>query len=146
MNRGFTLIEILISTGILVTGLVAVASLFAYTSTTNLTTQQRTTANAILYDKMESFKSTALTSAGWIPGGTLTPQSPQPGYFDYVTVNSDGTIRTSTTDPRFTFMRLWHITGSDPRTVTIVVYAQRAGVTRRRLELIRATAVVGSKF
>jgi Tfp pilus assembly protein PilV len=146
MKRGFTLIEILISTGILLTGIVAVASVFAYTVTANLDTQQRTTAQAILYDKVETFRSTSITDSIWSPGGSLTPQSPINGYLDYVAITTSGIITTSTTNSHLPFMRIWEISGNDPRMVTVIAYAQRAGVTRRRPELVRATVVVGSRF
>ena len=62
--RGFTLIETLITTAILVSGLVAVALLFSYTARTTLNNQERTTATLLLYDKMEELKSSRITSGG----------------------------------------------------------------------------------
>ena len=62
-NRGFTLIETLITTAIMVSGLVAVASMFSYSVTTNLTNQQRTAGTMLLYEKMEIFKATALANS-----------------------------------------------------------------------------------
>jgi Tfp pilus assembly protein PilV len=146
MTRGFTLIEILISTGILLTGIVAVASVFAYTATANLDNQQRTIANTMLSEKIETFRATPLTSSIWTAGGSLTPDSKAHGYFDYLGITTDGTRVASDTDPWLPYLRIWQVSGVDPRIVTVIVYAQRAGVTRRRLELIRATAVVGSRF
>jgi prepilin-type N-terminal cleavage/methylation domain-containing protein len=62
--RGFTLIETLITTAVLVSGLVAVAMLFSYTARTTLNNQERTTATLLLYDKMEELKSSKITSGG----------------------------------------------------------------------------------
>ena len=62
--RGFTLIETLITTAVLVSGLVAVASLFSYTVRTTLNNQERTTATLLLVDKMEELKSSRITSGG----------------------------------------------------------------------------------
>ena len=62
--RGFTLIETLITTAILVSGLVAVALLFSYTARTTLNNQERTTAALLLYDKMEELKFSSIISSG----------------------------------------------------------------------------------
>jgi prepilin-type N-terminal cleavage/methylation domain-containing protein len=63
--RGFTLIETLITTAILVSGLVAVALLFSYTARTTLNNEKRTTATFLLYDKMEELKSSKITRGGF---------------------------------------------------------------------------------
>lgn len=146
MTRGFTLIEILISTVILLSGILAVASVFAFTTTANLDTRQRTIANSILSDKMETFRSAPLTSPIWSVGGSLQPQSTMNGFVEYVGLTTNGTITVSPTDSRLPYMCIWQVSGSDPRMVTVIVYAQRAGVTRRRLELIRATTALSAKF
>jgi prepilin-type N-terminal cleavage/methylation domain-containing protein len=81
-DRGFTLIETLITTAIMVSGLVAVATVFSYSVATNLTNQQRTAGTMLLYEKMEIFKATSLSNSMWTVGGNLTPASPATGYFD----------------------------------------------------------------
>lgn len=145
-NRGFTLIETLITTGILVTGLVAAASLFAWSVAANYTNQQRTAATTLLADKMEQFTAAGLSDSLWVTGGSLDPAAPGTGYWDYATPGSDGTITSDTSSTNAPYLRVWAVTGSGPRTVTIIVFAQRAGLTRARTEMIRATTVAGSTF
>ncbi len=146
MARGLTLIETLFTTAILVTGLVAVVSVFAFSTNANLQNRQRTAANTVLYDKMEQLRSTPLDNAAWSAGGSLKPESPANGYFDYVTITVKGTVISSAMDSSFPYIRLWQIAGLQPRSVTVVVYAQRSGLTRRRMELIRATTLMSPAF
>jgi len=96
--------------------------MFSFAVRANISNRQMATATALLYDKMEQFKSTPLDDPLWNNGDG----------FDYVT---QGT----------TYVRVWHVTAAIPRSVTITVYAEHA-LTRRQTELIRATAVVSSTF
>lgn len=116
-THGFTLIETLISAFILTVGILAAVTLFSYSSSTNLHNRQRTAAAVLLYDKMEEFKSSPLPGSG----------------SDIVTLN--GTA----------YLRVWEITDSTPRAVTVVIYAD-AGNTHRRTELIRASTMIGKSF
>ena len=56
-NRGFTLIESLIATAILVPGLAAVALLFPYMIKSNIASKQTSAATMVIADKMESMRS-----------------------------------------------------------------------------------------
>lgn len=146
-NHGFTLVETLITTAILVTGLVAVASIFSYSVTTNIDNRQRTAATLLLADKMEQFKATSLTDSMWTVGGSLNPENPGDNYFDYVTIGSDGALAAATTSTDAPYFRMWKVEGGGgPRTVTVIVYAQRASAKRQRMELIRATTKVSETF
>lgn len=144
--RGFTLIETLITTAVLVTGLVAVATIFSYSAGANITTQQRTTATVLLYEKMEHFKSAPLTEGIWIAGGSLNSGIPTSGYYDYATIDSAGGVSTSTTDSSLPYLRVWQIGETAPRTITIAVSARKAGLTGRPMELVRATTMKGTSF
>ena len=62
-NRGFSLIETLIATLILLTGVAGVASIFSFSARTNLYNEQRTTATTLLCEKMEHFKSIPIDDA-----------------------------------------------------------------------------------
>ena len=146
MARGLSLIEILITTAILMTGLVAVVSIFAYSASTNLHNQQRTAAAALLYDKMEQLRTMPIANTACAAGGNLNPESPAIGYFDYVSIAATATLISSTTDRSLPYMRVWQIADCDPRLLTVVVYARNAGLTRRRSELIRATTLVSTSF
>jgi hypothetical protein len=79
-------------------------------------------ATALLYDKMEEFKSVSLTSPLWNGGD-----------------GSEDVVR------EWTFTRVWEVDPGNPYTLTIIVYAEGA-LTRRRTELIRATTIVTNTF
>src|SRR5437016_12263205 len=64
-HLGFTLIETLIATLVLVSGLVAVAAIFLYSVDTGLRNQRRTAATALLYEKMEQFRSAPVDDSIW---------------------------------------------------------------------------------
>src|SRR5882672_3131615 len=117
LNRGSSLVETLVACAILVSGLVAVASIFSVTTGTNLRNQQRTTATVLLYDKMER-----LQTLGSPPGGSLDPLNPMPGFVDYVRINSDATMSISGTEVRG-YVRLWQVQDSENPTITMAVFA-----------------------
>ncbi len=117
-RRGFTLLEVLVTTAILVTALVSIAALFTYSARSNTSTQRRTTAMMLVAERMEEFKSLSLRDDRWTQGGGLDPASPVAGYFD--------------SDSGYT--RLWQITGTLPRTVTVAVFVDET-------ELARATTM-----
>jgi Tfp pilus assembly protein PilV len=129
--KGFTLIETLITTAVLVPALAAVAFLFAYTTAANITNQQRTASTVLLSEKMETLRDAPLSSAVWSPGI----------YTDYVIIGTDGTLSTSGADANAPYLRTWQISTAIPRTATVIVSAQRAGLTRRPMEIGRATTI-----
>ena len=108
---GFTLIETLITTGVLVFGLSALALMFTYTARVNIDTRQRTTAALLLNEKLEEFRFTPLTDEIWRPGS----------YADYPVVADTS------------YIREWEITGTLPRSITMYVLK-----TKTRAELARA--------
>jgi|ERR1051326_5464083 prepilin-type N-terminal cleavage/methylation domain-containing protein len=120
--RGFTLIEIVITSFIAACGLVAVATIFSFAIRTNVHNRQMAVATALLYDKMEEFKLAPLDSPLWTNGD-----------------DSDNVIQETT------FTRTWEISSGAPQTVNITVYAETPlmhGLT----ELIRATVNVANTF
>jgi prepilin-type N-terminal cleavage/methylation domain-containing protein len=145
-RNGFTLIETLITTAILGLGLIAVASLFSYATGTNYTNGQRTSAMLLLYEKMETFRSTPITGSLWTAGGGLNTAAPVSGYFDYASISTSGAVTVDTTSTGAPYLRVWQVTGTNPRTVTVIVCAQRAGLTGQRMELARATTIASSRF
>ena len=120
--RGFTLIEVLITSLIATCGLVAVATMFSFAIRANVTNRQMAVATALLYDKMEQFKSTPLQSPLWINGD-----------------DSDNVVQETT------FTRVWEINPNIPHTVSITVYAE-SPLSHRLTELIRATGIVARRF
>ena len=149
-DRGFTLVESLIATAVMVPGLVAIAMVFPYVVTTNVSSLQTTTASMIIADKMETLRTVPLADATLNAGGGLNPASPVTGYYDYVTVAPDGTMTSSSvvsvSDAPRAFLRLWQVSGTNPKTVTVVVYTLRNGYRRGLLEVIRSSTIVTDTF
>ena len=109
-TRGFTLLETMITTGILVFGLSALALMFTYTARVNIETRQRTTAAFLLNDKIEEIKSAPLTSDIWRPGS----------YVDYPVADTS-------------YVRAWDISNTIPRNVTLSI-----STPRRKTKLLEA--------
>jgi prepilin-type N-terminal cleavage/methylation domain-containing protein len=127
MNRGFTLIESLITTLVLVTGLAAVASAFSYSVTTSLRIQQQTAAFTLVSAKLEELR----MESGLLPGH----------YFQDLSVAQDGSVLLR--EPQnATYRETWEITAEVPSRITVIVWARQ---TRPRsfIELARATTVIG---
>ena len=141
-KRGFTLIETMVATGILVTSLMAVAAMFAYSIRTNYQTEQTTTGTLLVSTKLEDLRATAL--ANLVAGGGLDAASPTPNYFEYVSISTSGVITTSAVNNAEPYLRMWQITGTTPRLITVSVYAQSGGVTGEATELARATTEVSN--
>jgi len=121
-NPGFTLIEVLIACLVVTCGLVAVASMFSFAVRVNLSNRQMATATALLYDKMEQFKSTPLDDPLW---------NNSDGFDDVI--------------EETTYVRVWHVQTTIPRSVTVAVFTGSV-LTGRQTELIRATDVVSNTF
>jgi prepilin-type N-terminal cleavage/methylation domain-containing protein len=123
-TRGFTLIEVLIASGVLACGLVAVAATFSFAIRTNATNREVAIATTLLSQKMEEFRAAPFTEPIWLStSGSET-----------ITV---GGIQ---------FVRQWIIGSTVPRSVTVAVEVQVSALTRRRIELIRATTLVSPSF
>ena len=121
-EKGFTLIEVLVTAAVVTCGLVAVASMFSFAVRVNIADRQMAMATALLYDKMEEFRSTSFDQPLWKNGDG----------FDYVVKD-------------MTYMRVWQVSSTTPRNVTVIVYVESA-LTRRPTELIRATTIVSDTF
>lgn len=118
-RNGFTLIEALITTVVLVTGLAAVAGVFSYSSLTSLRTRQQTAALNLVARKMEDLRAAEELTAG--------------RYAEYL-------------GPDDVFMRHWEITAEMPARITVIVYGRPPGRRGPYFELARATTRVGRKF
>lgn len=121
-NRGFTLTETLIAAAILVCGLVAVASVFSFAVQANLNNRRLILATTLLYDKMEQFKSVPLTDPIW---------------------NGDGSDEAGQDRA---YRRVWRVTMTIPRSVTVIVYGPGSPPAPRETELIRATTLASPTF
>ncbi len=131
-SNGFTLLETVIATAILITASVAIASLFAFSTRSNLTNGERTVASILVADKIEQLKSLPLSAVEWSAGGGLNPTSPIPGFSDFVQPANESAP----------YLRLWQITGNRSRTVTVAVFAREHGSGLAPIELVRATTTV----
>ena len=145
-RAGFTLPETLIATGILVSGLVAVAGLFSYAINTNVTAQQMTQAALILNGKMERFRNLSLSELQ--AGGGLNPSFPVNNHYDSVSIGTDGTITEFPNATGGAYLRLWQIDAPSARlrSITCIVWIEHAGLTRRRMEMMRASTTVTGRF
>ena len=143
-SRGFTLVETLVATAVLVTGLMAVAALFSYSIRTNMYTEQMTTGILLANTKMEGLRASGLS--GLTVGGGLDSSSPTASYFEYTTISSSGALTTDTVTTTAPYLTLWMIAGTNPRLVTVAVYAQRSGVTGNMTELMRTTTNLTNGF
>ena len=114
---GFTLIETLVTTMILVTGLVAIVGAISYGILTNSRVRQQTTAVTLLTDKMEELKVQPTLAAGRYSDNV------QPGY-----------------------QRMWEISAESPQRVTVVVFGKQTGSGNSYRELARASTLVGPGF
>jgi type II secretory pathway pseudopilin PulG len=127
---GFTLIEALITTVILVSGLAAIAGAFSYSSVTALRMRQHTAALILVAGKMEDLK--------------VSEDLPIGRYSEYLEIASDGVIVTA--GPGATYLRDWDVTGETPNRITVTLYARQAGKKGRYFELARATTKRGRTF
>src|SRR5262245_55088138 len=98
-RNGFTLIEVLITTLILVTGLAAVAGVFSYSSLRSLRVLQETAATALLSAKMEDLKA----AEEILPGR----------YSEYLVLTDDGAVTVSAPGTA-TWQRTWEISQEVP--------------------------------
>ena len=145
-ERGFTLIETMIAMAVLVPSLVAVAMLFPQVINTNMSSRQTAVATIVVGEKMEVLRSLPLNHASLAVGGGLDPTSPVTNYHDYVTVANNGVVTASLTSSRTAYLRLWQVTGTNPKTITVVVHSVRNAMSRRSLEAARASTMVTDTF
>ena len=130
-NRsGFTLIEILITSLVLVTGLAAIAGLFSYGAQANFQNRQRTAATTLLYNKMEEMRNARPLAAGQ--------------YAEYLSIGADGSVGPS--DSRGPYLRVSNVDSGAPQRVTVIVYGRQTSRGNTYHELARATVLVGRGF
>jgi hypothetical protein len=120
-NRGYVLIETLLATVLLVSGIVHLATLFSFTEGISIRNRQRTAATLLLYNKMEQLQSTPSPF-----GGGLDPTHPVPGFTE--------------SDPQTPYLLLWQKQSAQPYRVTIAAFARMG--SSAPLELARATALL----
>ena len=130
-RNGFTLIEGLITTLILVTGLAAVAGVFSYSSLQTSRVLQETAAIALMTARMEELKG----AEEIFPGR----------YSEYLVLTPDGSVVLSE-PPTATWRRTWEISPEMPHRITVTVYGKSSSRSGSFRELARATTMLGGKF
>jgi Tfp pilus assembly protein PilV len=125
-HKGFTLIEGLFTTLILVTGLTAVAGAFSYSSLRSRQVLQQTAAIALVSTRMEDLRAAEEILPGW--------------YSEYLVLMPNGT--TAVSEPASaTYQRTWEITSEMPRRITVSVYGRSSTRSGSFRELARATTL-----
>jgi Tfp pilus assembly protein PilV len=132
----------MIATGIMVTALLAVAAMFAYSIRTTLYSQQLSTGTVVSNLVVENIMASGFTALS--NGGGINPASPQAGYFNYVDLSGAGAVTFSTVNTSMPFLAMWQIDGTNPKRITVSVHAQRNGVSGQNTELIRTTTQMAS--
>jgi len=120
-RSGFTLTETLVTTLVLVTGLVSIAGAFSYGVQSSRRIRQQTTATALLYTKMEELRGSRELRSG--------------RYSETVIIASEGF-----------YLRSWEITSDIPHRITVTVYGKQPTGRGNYLELARATTLVAREF
>jgi type II secretory pathway pseudopilin PulG len=129
-RNGFTLIEGLFTTLILVTGLAAVAGVFSYSSLRASRVLQETAAIGLMTARMEKLRA----AEEILPGR----------YSEYLVVTPSGEVIVSEPGTA-TWQRTWEISPEMPHRITVTVYGKSLGPGRFR-ELARATTLRGGRF
>jgi Tfp pilus assembly protein PilV len=130
-RNGFTLIEGLITTLILVSGLAAVAGVFSYSSLRASQVLQETAAVALVTARMEELKA----AEEILPGH----------YSEYLVLMPNGAVIVSEQGTA-AWQRTWEISPEMPHRITVTVYARSSAGSGPFRELARATTQRGSRF
>jgi Tfp pilus assembly protein PilV len=130
-SRAFTLVEILVTTLLLITGLAALAGVFSQGAHSNLRNRQRAAAATLLEAKMEKFKASA--------------ELPTGDFAEYLSIDTDGTV-VSEDSTKAMYLRTANVSGEEPKQVTVVIYGRQSGRGTTFRELTRATTLVADGF
>jgi len=130
-SRAFTLIEILVTTLVLVTGLAAVAGLFSQGAQSNLRNRQRVDAEALLETKIAQLKAEPKLA----PGDSA----------EYLTIQPNGTV-TIEDSKKAMYLRTATISSESPKKITVIIYGRQNGRGTTYRELLRATSLVADGF
>jgi Tfp pilus assembly protein PilV len=94
-EKGFTLIEVAVSSVITMVGLVFLATLFTLAMSQNRLTKQHTTTTTLAQKKLEELMAIERNDARLTSGGGLDSSTKQDNYNDQIYVNDAGTITTT---------------------------------------------------
>ena len=125
-ERGFSLLEALIATGVLAVSLVSLADLFGLAIRSNTAARSTTTATVLAQQKLEALRALAWTELGRSPANTL--QENTPGFVDYV--DQFGELRGGDADRSADaiYTRRWAIEPATADTLVIQVRVMRVAV------------------
>lgn len=117
-EKGFSLIEVMVSLTILAVGLLALALLQTTAIKGNSLAAKSTVATQLAQDQMEQFRHTAWTAIASSPTAGYTPGGGAPVY-----TSLPGSMGNSATSRGTTYYRVWFVTPALPATLrTITVW------------------------
>ena len=128
-ERGFSLLEALIATGILAASLVSIAALFGLAIRSNLAARNTTVATVLAQQKLEALRAVTWTGLIESPANALDDNTP--GFVDHV--DQFGEIRGSAADPAADaiFTRRWAIEPLPATADTLVIQVRVMRTTVR---------------
>ena len=122
--HGYALIESLIASVILATGLLAAASVFCVSARASSHNRQRAIATLLAQEKMEELRHPNI-AGGQPSGGGLDPLYPVSGFREFIIVDSRNPPSIEIIPSSATHLRLWEIRGTDFHTATVAVFELR---------------------
>lgn len=126
VQAGFTLLEMVIATVVLLIGTIGIAALFGIALTRTSSYGDKATRTAeYAQDKMEELLGQSFPTL--TSGDGITPSSPPTGFYDYI-----GSGGSPTPDPSGAlYMRRWQVvdTSTTLKTVTVKVHCMTAPLT-----------------
>jgi type II secretory pathway pseudopilin PulG len=139
-SRGFTLIETLTASAVLLFGIAAVAGLVSVSVRTRARAEWQSRAQSLTAARLEALR--LEIRAGAPSGGTLEAGAPAPGFHDYLRLAPDGEpVGAVPAEGRF--LRMWQVSSGEPVRIGVAVYWQ-PGSGRAAVPLARAeTALAG---
>jgi prepilin-type N-terminal cleavage/methylation domain-containing protein len=128
LPRGFTLIETLVATAILLPAIIHIGFVFVYATAATRANGQRAASTLLVSEKLEQLQSLP-DRAAWTSGR----------FEEYVRIDADGTLVVSPSDTDAPYLRVWQVAAGSPPVATVIVYSLHAGLARQPIESARAT-------
>jgi type II secretory pathway pseudopilin PulG len=134
---GYALIESLLASVILATGLLVAVSVFCVSSAASFHNRQRTIALTLAREKMEELRHS--TASGTLQvGGSIDPLHAVPGYREFIRIDATNPPSVGVSPSQATHLRLWEIRRAGLQTLTTAVFEWRS--PRTPVELARISS------
>ena len=143
-RRGFTLIETLIAMAVLVSGVTAVACLYAHSTATLVRAEREAMASFLVARRMEELRGSS--PAGLTGGGGLDPLDPVPGYSLYLAGDGRGRISQRAGPDDATLLLLWEVGDAPPVRIAVAVHSLLPQPGRPGTRLAYAVTSIGGRF